>query len=158
MKPATHRTMARAALLATLVTGLAATAAADVPAATTVPAEPRETTRESSPPAATPRDAAASARAVPEDRVAAAPGRAREDAVLARRLVDELELDAIAITGNDELPSIMHIVPWKSAQPGEVPGRPADSLINDIVAPLDRREYRRQLRYREALAESSSDR
>lgn len=95
----------------------------------------------------------------PSESSAAAPApRAAQDGAVARRLVDELELDAIAITGNDELPRIMHIVPWKSAQPGEVPGRPADSLINDIISPVDRREYRRQLRYREALAETPTDR
>ncbi len=97
----------------------------------------------------------------PSESSAAAPDpapRAAQDGAVARRLVDELELDAIAITGNDELPRIMHIVPWKSAQPGEVPGRPADSLINDIISPVDRREYRRQLRYREALAETPTDR
>lgn len=65
--------------------------------------------------------------------------------------VEEIELDATAITGYDELPRIMHIVPWKPADLGEIPGRPVDSLLNDIIAPVDRQEYRRQLRYHDAL-------
>ncbi len=67
------------------------------------------------------------------------------------RGVEEIELDATAITGYEELPRIMHIVPWKPADLGEIPGRPVDSLLNDIIAPVDRQEYRRQLRYHDAL-------
>lgn len=67
------------------------------------------------------------------------------------RSVEEIELDATAITGYEELPRIMHIVPWKPADLGELPGRPVDSLLNDIIAPVDRQEYRRQLRYHDAL-------
>jgi hypothetical protein len=76
---------------------------------------------------------------------------AEEEVVTVERAAEALELDAIAITGNDELPRILAIVPWKSAEPGEVPGRPVDSLLNEVIAPIDRREYRRQLSYHEAL-------
>jgi hypothetical protein len=78
----------------------------------------------------------------------AASGQEEDSAVSAS---EEIELDAIAITGNDELPRILAIVPWKAAEPGEVPGRPLDSLLNEVIAPIDRREYRRQLSYHEAL-------
>ncbi len=158
MTPLTPLAMIRAGVLAVMVMGGAVAAHADGPEASGETTEPSETALPSASPGSSTRDTQTTAAPAPGARAAAAPGRAREDAALARQLVDELELDAIAITGNDELPSIMHIVPWKPAQPGEVPGRPADSLINDIIAPLDRREYRRQLRYREALAETASDR
>jgi hypothetical protein len=49
----------------------------------------------------------------------AASGQEEDSAVSAS---EEIELDAIAITGNDELPRILAIVPWKAAEPGEVPG------------------------------------
>ncbi len=62
-----------------------------------------------------------------------------------------MALDPAAITGYEELPRIMHIVPWKAAGPGDVPGRPADSLLDEIIAPLERDVFRRQLRYHDAL-------
>lgn len=62
-----------------------------------------------------------------------------------------MALDPSAITGYEELPRIMHIVPWKAAGPGDVPGRPADSLLDEIIAPLERDVFRRQLRYHDAL-------
>ncbi len=84
--------------------------------------------------------------AIAAPRVARTPTAARTAAG-----VEELELDATAITGYEELPRIMHIVPWKPADPGEIPGRPVDSLLNEIIAPVDRQEYRRELRYHDAL-------
>jgi hypothetical protein len=65
--------------------------------------------------------------------------------------MDHLELDPTAITGNRELPKVMVIVPWKRADLGELTGRPANSLLNEVLAPVDREVFRRELRYFEAL-------
>jgi hypothetical protein len=65
--------------------------------------------------------------------------------------MDHLELDPTAITGNRELPKVMVIVPWKKAELGELTGRPANSLLNEVLAPVDREVFRRELRYFEAL-------
>jgi hypothetical protein len=43
--------------------------------------------------------------------------------------LDRMKLDATAITGNRELPKVMSIVPWKSAEPPTGPDRPMGSLI-----------------------------
>jgi hypothetical protein len=64
---------------------------------------------------------------------------------------DHLELDPTAITGNRELPKVMVIVPWKKAELGELTGRPANSLLNEVLEPVDREVFRRELRYFEAL-------
>jgi hypothetical protein len=65
--------------------------------------------------------------------------------------MDHLELDPTAITGNRELPKVMVIVPWKKADLGELTARPANSLLNEVLEPVDREVFRRELRYFEAL-------
>ena len=65
--------------------------------------------------------------------------------------MDHLELDPTAITGNRELPKVMVIVPWKKADLGELTGRPANSLLNEVLEPVDREVFRRELRYFETL-------
>ncbi len=67
------------------------------------------------------------------------------------RTMDHLELDPTAITGNRELPKVMVIVPWKRADLGDLTGRPANSLLNEVLEPVDREVFRRELRYFEAL-------
>lgn len=67
------------------------------------------------------------------------------------RAMDHLELDPTSITGNRELPKVMVIVPWKRADLGDLTGRPANSLLNEVLEPVDREVFRRELRYFEAL-------
>ncbi len=66
--------------------------------------------------------------------------------------IDRLQLDATAITGNRELPKVMSIVPWKAAEPPGGPDRPMGSLIDELLAPLDRDEFRREINYYRDLA------
>ena len=66
--------------------------------------------------------------------------------------MDHLELDPTSITGNRELPKVMVIVPWKRADLGDLEGRPANSLLNEVLEPVDRDVFRRELRYFDALA------
>jgi hypothetical protein len=68
------------------------------------------------------------------------------------KAVDRLNLDATAITGNRELPKVMSIVPWKAAEPPGGPDRPLGSLIDELLAPLDRDEFRREINYYRDLA------
>lgn len=64
---------------------------------------------------------------------------------------ERLELETAKVTGNRELPRIMAIVPWKKAPPGELPGRPVQSLLDEALTPVDRLVLRREVRQREAL-------
>ena len=64
---------------------------------------------------------------------------------------DSMELDGTTITGNRELPKALHIVPWKAAVPGEPAGRPMQSLVEEIMAPVDRDVVRRELEYYESV-------
>lgn len=65
--------------------------------------------------------------------------------------VDRLELDSSAITGNQELPRVMAIVPWKESGIGELSGKPVNSLLDEVLAPVDREVFRRQVGYYDQL-------
>lgn len=68
-----------------------------------------------------------------------------------RRAQDRLELDTTQITGNRELPKVLYIVPWKRSDLGDLTGRPVNSLLDEVLAPVDRDVFRRQNRYYDAL-------
>jgi hypothetical protein len=60
-------------------------------------------------------------------------------------VMDEMALGRTEITGNQELPKVLYIVPWQKAQPGELTGRPVNTLLDEVLAPLDREEFTRQV-------------
>jgi hypothetical protein len=62
-----------------------------------------------------------------------------------------LDLDATSIRGNQELPKVLYIVPWKEPGPAAPGGRPLNSLIDEALAPVDREVFRRQMRYFDQL-------
>jgi hypothetical protein len=64
---------------------------------------------------------------------------------------DRLELQASQITGNRELPRVMYVVPWRKPDLGQFAGRPPNSLLDEVLAPVDRDVFRRQNRYYAAL-------
>src|SRR5215468_9910644 len=69
----------------------------------------------------------------------------------ARKGPDRLELDTTDITGNRELPKVLYIVPWKRSDLGDVVGRPVNSLLGEVLQPLDRDVFQRENRYYDAL-------
>jgi len=74
-----------------------------------------------------------------------------------QRAHDRLQLDATAITGNRELPKVMSIVPWKAAEAPGGPDRPMGSLIEEVLAPVDRDEFRREVTYFRDLTTQPAD-
>jgi hypothetical protein len=60
---------------------------------------------------------------------------------------DRADIDRTQIIGNRELPKVLYIVPWKKPVPGELAGRPVESVLDEALAPVDRDVFRRQLRY-----------
>ena len=64
---------------------------------------------------------------------------------------DQIVLDPTQITGNRELPNVMYVVPWKKPDLGDFAGRPPKSLLDELLAPVDRDVFRRQNRYFAAL-------
>ena len=63
------------------------------------------------------------------------------------RVMDRLELGRTEITGNQELPKVLYIVPWQKSDPGDLMGRPVNTLLDEVLAPLDREEFVRQVEY-----------
>jgi hypothetical protein len=47
------------------------------------------------------------------------------------RVMDSMELGRTEITGNQELPKVLYIVPWKKSEPGDLMGRPVNTLLDD---------------------------
>ena len=67
---------------------------------------------------------------------------------------DRADLDRTQIIGNRELPKVLYIVPWKKPLPGDPAGRPAVSVLDEALAPVDREVFRRQIQYDAALRPS----
>jgi hypothetical protein len=64
---------------------------------------------------------------------------------------DRVELGTTDITGNRELPKVLYIVPWKRSDLGNLVGRPPNSLLDQVLEPIDRDVFLRENRYYDAL-------
>jgi hypothetical protein len=60
---------------------------------------------------------------------------------------DTLVLERTEITGNRELPKVLYIVPWRKSDPGALVGKPVNTLLDEVLAPVDREEFIRQVDY-----------
>lgn len=67
------------------------------------------------------------------------------------KALDRLELDTTQITGNRELPKVLYIVPWKRSDLGDLVGKPVNSLLDEVLTPVDRDVFQRENRYYRAL-------
>ena len=59
--------------------------------------------------------------------------------------------------GNRELPKVLYIVPWKRSDLGDLTGRPVNSLLDEMLQPVDRDVFRRENRYYEALKPDAAE-
>ena len=64
---------------------------------------------------------------------------------------DRVELETTDITGNRELPKVLYIVPWKRSDLGDLVGKPANSLLDEVLQPRDRDVFLRENRYYDAV-------
>lgn len=64
---------------------------------------------------------------------------------------DKLKMDGTAIIGNQELPKILYIVPWKKSEVPDMTQPPLESLIDEALQPIDREVFQRQVNYHHAL-------
>jgi hypothetical protein len=155
-----------AGLLSSLSAGVVLAQAA-APAAGTAPTsiprpeelEPGVDTSKSAPPAASapePGSAPAASTPPPAPRATApvngaAPKAAAGAKAAGKKGPDRLELETTDVTGNSELPKVLYIVPWKRSDLGDMVGRPVNSLLDEVLQPLDRDVFNRQNRYYDAL-------
>jgi hypothetical protein len=56
-------------------------------------------------------------------------------------------LDTTIVTGNRELPKVLYIVPWKKADLGDLPAQPFNTLLDEVLTPVDRDVFRREVTY-----------
>lgn len=68
-------------------------------------------------------------------------------AVPAAHAQDRADIDGTKIIGNRELPKVLYIVPWKKPLQGELSGKPPASVLDEVLAPVDRDVFRRQVQY-----------
>ncbi len=59
------------------------------------------------------------------------------------------ELEGIDVIGNRELPKALVIVPWKAPEPGDLDGSPLQSLIDEVLGPVDKDVHKRKVSYYE---------
>jgi hypothetical protein len=69
---------------------------------------------------------------------------------------DRAEIDPTKIVGNRELPKVLYIVPWKKPVPGQLTGKPVASVLDEVLAPVDREVFRRQVDYYGQASSTSS--
>jgi hypothetical protein len=67
------------------------------------------------------------------------------------RVLDSLDLGTTSITGNQELPKVLYIVPWKKSDLGDLVGRPVNTLLDEVLTPVDPEVFERHLEYYETL-------
>jgi len=111
-------------------------ALAQRPAASTAPPSTAPTPPEVPPP-------------VPAPAAAPAPPQAADRP--APRVMDSLDLGTTSITGNAELPKVLYIVPWKKSDLGDLVGRPVNTLLDEVLAPVDPAVFERHLSYYDSL-------
>ena len=128
-------TPCKSALPALLLVMTATTFAAEPAAEQTPPAEAAPKTSTDASPAVDTSAAPAVDRSAP----AAAPGRRAQN--------DRLDLDTTIVTGNRELPKVLYIVPWKKADLGDLPAQPFNTLLDEVLTPVDRDVFRREVTY-----------
>jgi hypothetical protein len=72
-------------------------------------------------------------------------------------VIDRLDLGTTSITGNQELPKVLYIVPWKRSDLGDLIGRPVNTLLDEVLAPVDPEVFERHLSYYESLHRESQE-
>jgi hypothetical protein len=89
-------------------------------------------------------------------RPAAAPRSAAGPGQKAPGSSDRLELGTATVTGDREQPKVMYIVPWKRSDIGDLAGKPMNSLVDEILAPVDRDVFKREVVYYKAVQADTS--
>jgi hypothetical protein len=65
-------------------------------------------------------------------------------------------LGTATVTGSQEQPKVMYIVPWKRSDIGDLAGKPMNSLVDEILAPVDREVFKREVVYYQVVQADAS--
>jgi len=64
---------------------------------------------------------------------------------------ERIQMEGTEIVGSQELPRVLYIVPWQSAERFEIETPPITSIIERRLVPLERAAFRRKVHYHEAI-------
>ena len=86
------------------------------------------------------------------------PGSARKAGAVGQKPggADRLTLGTATVTGSQEQPKVMYIVPWKRSDIGDLTAKPMNSLVDEILAPVDRDVFKREVVYYQAVQADAS--
>jgi len=70
---------------------------------------------------------------------------------------DKLEMEGTAIIGNKELPNVLYIVPWKSAERFDIESPAITSIMDQKLVPLKREAFRRRVNYYHATVSAAAN-
>ena len=129
----------------------AATPDASGPADTTPSVAPKVSKPSASAKASTSAKPAANSSGAAGATTTGTPASTPNSGVKSGKAEDRLQLDTTQITGNQELPKVLYIVPWKRSDLGDLLGKPANSLLDEVLEPIDRDVFKRENRYYDAL-------
>ncbi len=60
------------------------------------------------------------------------------------------------VTGNQEQPKVLYILPWQKADTIKVDYQPIQGVVNEVFTPLDREEFLREMHYRKQFNSSET--
>lgn len=69
---------------------------------------------------------------------------------------ERIDMEALSIIGNKELPNILYILPWKHSDLPDMVELPLSGLINDALQPIDRETILRQQHYLKIIAQQNT--
>jgi hypothetical protein len=69
-----------------------------------------------------------------------------------------LNMEGTSIIGNRELPNVLYIVPWKAAEPVNLETPPFDSVLGNVLQPIDRTTFKQQVKYYNELYPATANR
>jgi hypothetical protein len=121
-----------------------------------MPPQPATPPVTAAPASAPPRDPSHAPAAAPSAAKSAIPAAAGKAAAKGGKAQDRIDLDTTQITGNKELPKVMYVVPWKKSDLGDLTGKPANSLVDEVLQPVDRDVFNREERYYHTVAPEKS--
>ena len=67
---------------------------------------------------------------------------------------DTIYLDETVVTGNQELPKVLYILPWREMETELLPQRPLDFTNQSVLVPIYPEEQLRELGFRQTLEQA----
>ena len=71
--------------------------------------------------------------------------------VQAQDAADVVTIEGARIRGDQEMPTVMYLVPWQPPEVGELRGPEERPMVDQGLSPLERYEFQRFIQYHEAF-------